>query len=251
LTFRFTAKQLRSIHPDHLGFILASSHCCNELTSVSPYLIFEHDLEAANEVEKAFIHLRFFTLVRLQIGKFVEYRDLCNKYVGAIRKTFPATARKIGVRSSAISRRIKAARWAETVRNKVAFHFDTNYALGALDKVDAEQKLKFIVGRMRGVAAFDFADRIIVNSMFLEAGAGDESKGEHIVLKWASGLQRQIADFHAETMQELFAQYGLMKTHEEMELRDDYCANPGSVCISLSTFDTGQQNKPIVSGVKR
>src|SRR5215216_2980688 len=71
--FRFTAKQLRAVHSDHLGFILASSHCCNELTSVSPYLIFEHELEEANEVEKAFILIRFFTLVRFQIAKIFEY----------------------------------------------------------------------------------------------------------------------------------------------------------------------------------
>ena len=237
-TVRFTAKQLRSIHPDHLGFILASSHCCNELTSVSPYLIFEHDLAKANEVEKAFLLIRFFTLVRFQIAKIFEYRDLSNGYVAKIRKTFPATAEKLGQRSAVITRRIRAARWAETVRNKVAFHFDAAYALQALANLTPDHELSFVVGRMRGVTAFDFADRILAGAMFLEAGGGDTDAGRDVVKTWTIELQNQIADFHAQTMEELFQQYGLLRKREETELRDCYCAAPGSVAVPLSTFDT-------------
>jgi type IV secretory pathway TraG/TraD family ATPase VirD4 len=103
---RFTAKQLGSMHADHLGFIIASSHCCNELLALSPYLIFEQDSEKANEVEKSFIDVRFFTIVRMQIAKIFEYRDLCNGYVRRIRKTFPSTAEKVAERSRSILGRL-------------------------------------------------------------------------------------------------------------------------------------------------
>lgn len=234
--YRFTAKQLRSIHPDHVGFILASSHCCNELTSVAPYLIFEQDTDEVNEVEQALILIRFFTLVRLQIGKIFEYRDLCNEYVAKIRRTFPATAERIGERSKLISRRIRAAGWAETVRNKVAFHFDSSYAAEALNNLTPDHELKFIVGQTRGVTAFDFADRILTAAMFIEAGKGDYEAGRDAVQKWTIELQSEIAAFHARTIQEIFQQYGLMKEAEELELRDQYCSSPGKAFIPIAAL---------------
>jgi hypothetical protein len=235
--FRFTAKQLGSMHPDHLGFILASSHCCNELTSLSPYLIFEQNSLYANEVEKSFIQIRFFTIVRMQIAKIFEYRDLCNGYVGRIRKTFPATAEKVAERTRTISRQINSARWAETVRNKVAFHFDAQYAVQCLKNLPQDESLSFIVGRMRGITSFDFADRVLVGSMFLEAGSGDHDAGQDIVKNWTIGLQNRIVDFHAQTMEELCNHYGLLGRREECELRDQYCATKGEICIPLSTSE--------------
>ena len=236
-TFRFTAKQLQAIHSDHLGFVLASSHCCNELTCLSPYIIFEFDIEQANDIEKAFINLRFFTIVRMQIAKIFEYRDLCNQYIGKIRKTFPAMATKLSDGSREISRRINEAKWAATVRNKIAFHFDASYALQALGDVPPKQELRFIVGRMHGVTDFDFADRVLVRAMFLEAGAGNEELGKDVVRTWTIQLQKQITTFHAAAIEQIFTPYGLLQSPVEGELRDSYCAEPGSIATPLSTTD--------------
>jgi hypothetical protein len=240
--YRFTAKQLGSMHPDHLGFILASSHCCNELMTLASYFIFEHRGESANEIEKSFIDIRFLTLVRMQIGKIFEYRDLCNGYVKQIRKTFPSTADKVAERSRIISRQIGSARWAETLRNKVAFHFDASYALDCFKKVPDSVNLNFIVGRMRGVTAFGFADRVLAASMFSEAGSGDAEAGKDIVREWAIGLHIKILDFHAQTMDDLGRQYGLLGKCEESELRDEYCGTRGKTCIPLTTFEPSEGN---------
>jgi hypothetical protein len=83
----------------------------------------------------------------------------------------------------------------------------------------------------------NFADRILVASMFGEAGNGDQQVGADTVRKWTIELQRLITQFHAQTVQEVFSSYGLIGTPEEMELRDKFCANPGSVCIPLTTFE--------------
>jgi hypothetical protein len=233
---RFSAEQLRSIHHDHLGFILASSHCCNELNSVSPYIIFEQNLEELNQAERSFIQIRLFTVIRFQIAKIFEYRDLCNTYISNIRKTYPATAKKLESKSKIISRRIAAAHWAKTVRNKVAFHYDASYALDCLKAAPADQELYFFAGQIRGLTAFDFADRILVNSMFADAGGGDTSKGRDVVMQWSIELQSLITKFHAETVGEIFKFAGLWKNQEEMEIRDKYCAVPGTTCIPLSTL---------------
>lgn len=243
--YRFTAKELSSVHSDHLGFVLASSHCCNELTSLSPYLVFEHDSEMANEIEKSFIDIRFLTLVRMQISKIFEYRDLCNGYVGRIRKTFPATSEKVAELSRVISRQINSARWAETVRNKVAFHFDAAYAIKSFQKVPQNETLDFIVGRMRGVTAYGFAERTLAGAMFLEAGSGDSHKGQDIVRDWTLGLQFQIIDFHAQTMAEIFSNYGLMRKFEECELRDQYCGTKGEICIPIVTVEPSDWNQSV------
>lgn len=240
--YRFTAEKLGSMHPDHLGFVLASSHCCNELTALSPYLVFEHDSTTANETEKTFIDMRFLTVVRTQIAKIFEYRDLCDGYVGKIRKTFPGMANKVAERSREISRQINSAGWAKTVRNKVAFHFDPSYAVKSFEKVPQDEELNFIVGRMRGVTAFGFADRVFTGSMFFEAGSGDVNAGQDIVRDWTIGLQTKIVDFHAETMDELFRHYGLMAKAEECELRDGFCGMRGKDCIPLAPFESADEN---------
>lgn len=241
--FRFSADELRSLHPDHLGFILASSHCCNELTAILPFLIFDKHIDDATETEDAILQVRFFTIVRFQIAKIFEYRDLCNKYISKARKTFPDTADKIGKRFKSISRLIKSATWAETVRNKVAFHFDAAHALDALKHLSPDHELRFYVGRMRGLTVYDFADRALVAAMFFDAGSGDPEKGADVVRTWTLQLNGQITDFHAQTLQELFEHHGLMKRRDEVELRDQYCAVPGTTFIPLSSPDHHEQRQ--------
>jgi hypothetical protein len=233
--FHFSARRLQTIHADHLGFLIASSHCCNELICVMPYLIFEQDIEDANEVERAMINIRFFTIVRHQIAKIFEYRELCNDYVGRIRKTFPSLAESVQAESKLISRRINAAKWAEAVRNKVAFHFDAQYAAEILMRTPPDQELAFMAGKYRGVTVFDFADRIIVDAMFLDAGNGDRELGLNVVREWTIELQRQIEGFHAKIVRQIFSQYGIFQNQEQSEIRDAWCALPGQVAIPLST----------------
>ena len=63
----FTAKQLRATPSRCLGFLIASGHCCDERAILLPYIIFEHDLETATDVETAFILTRKFTIDRILI----------------------------------------------------------------------------------------------------------------------------------------------------------------------------------------
>lgn len=233
--FRFSAKQLQQIHPDHIGFLIASSHCCNELISVMPYIIFEQDIEHANEVEKAIINVRFFTIVRHQIAKIFEYRELCNAYIGKIRKTFPAMVETVQQEAKLVSGQINNARWAQTIRNKVAFHFDAAYAADILNRTPSDQELIFIAGKYRGQTIFDFADRIIVQAMFFDAGDGDRAVGEDVVRKWTITIQRQIEQFHAKIVRRIFEQYGIFRNEELSEIRDAWCAVPGQIAIPLST----------------
>jgi hypothetical protein len=233
--FRFSARQLQTIHADHLGFLIASSHCCNELICVMPYIIFEQDIEEANEVERALINIQFFTIVRHQIAKIFEYRELCSDYLGRIRKTFPSLAESVREETKLISRRISAAVWAQVVRNKVASHFDAQYAAEILRRTPPNQELIFIVGKHRGQTAFDFADRIIVEAMFFDAGNGDRELGLNVVREWTIELQRQIEEFHAKVVRQIFSQYGIFQNQEQSEIRDAWCASPGQVAVPLST----------------
>src|SRR6202022_193405 len=81
--FGFDAKRLRAIPRQYLGFLVASGHCCNELSILLPYIIFEHDLTNANEFETAFIQTRKFTIDRVIISKIVEHGNLCAKFFKA------------------------------------------------------------------------------------------------------------------------------------------------------------------------
>lgn len=104
--------------------------------------------------------------------------------MGRIRKTFPSLAESVREEAGLISHRISDAKWAQVVRNKVAFHFDDQYAAEILKRTPPNQELIFIAGKHRGQTAFDFADRIIVEAMFLDAGNGDRELGLNVVKEW-------------------------------------------------------------------
>src|SRR6185437_1068369 len=97
------------------------------------------------------------------------------------------------------------------------------------------QELAFIVGKYRGQTAFDFADRIIVEAMFLDAGGGNRESGQDIVKQWTIQLQRQIEQFHAKIVGQIFEQYGIFQNKEAGEIRDNWCAVLGQIAIPLST----------------
>jgi hypothetical protein len=201
-----------------------------------PYIIFEQDIEEANEVERALINIRFYTIVRHQIAKIFEYHKLCGSYVGRIRRTFPSLAESVREEVGLISHQISTAKWAQTLRNKVAFHFDAQYAAELLGRTAPDQELTFIAGRFRGLTAFDFADRIIVEAMFLDAGNGDREFGRKNVMHWTMELQRQIEHFHAKVVGKIFTQYGIFQNEEVGEIRDAWCAAPGNIAVPLSTL---------------
>src|ERR1700728_1085682 len=81
--FRFDAKGLRAVPRDYVGFLVASGHCCNELSILLPYIIFEHDLTDADEFEAAFIQIRKFRIDRVIISKIVEHGELCARFFKA------------------------------------------------------------------------------------------------------------------------------------------------------------------------
>jgi hypothetical protein len=109
--------------------------------------------------------------------------------------------------------------------------------MDCFNKMPKDENLNFIVSRMRGVTAFGFAEQVLAGSMFLEAGSGDATTGHDIVRDWTIGLQFKIIDFHAQTMDELFRQYGLINKGEECELRDEYCAKRGEICIPITALE--------------
>jgi hypothetical protein len=131
--FRFDARKFRKIPKRYLGFLVASGHCCNELTILLPYIIFEHELMDANEFEAAFIQTRKFTIDRIIISKIVEHGELCSKFFKANED--PTDTRLLELKKSyePIAARISSAKWARVMRNKISFHYDPEHALNALD----------------------------------------------------------------------------------------------------------------------
>lgn len=81
--------------------------------------------------------------------------------------------------------------------------------------------------------------------MFSDAGSGDANVGQDIVRDWAIGLQFKIVDFHAQTMDDICRQYGLLAKPEECELRDQYCGTPGEICIPIAPLEPSESVSPI------
>ena len=159
--FRFDAKRLRLVPTYYLGFLIASSHCCNELAIFLPYILFEHEFTTRRRRQCAFILTRKFTVDRRLISKIVEYGELCSKFFKDHTDPHDLLLAEFSASYKPIAAKIKSAKWARILRNKISFHYDPQQANAALSKLDDAHPLGIIAGRIKGVTLFDFAEEIV------------------------------------------------------------------------------------------
>ena len=235
--FRFDAKHLRKVPERYFGFLIASGHCCNELAILLPYILFEHDLRRANDVECAFILTRKFTIDRILISKIVEYGELCLKFFDDKNGPSDTLLLELSKNYEPIAAQIKSAKWARILRNKISFHYDYQQAISALNKLDDNHPLQLIAGKIKGVTLFDFAEEIVSRPIFEAAGGGDIGKGMDIASKFIVSLVSSITSFHARMTIALFKSFVMISERVQSDLREKYCAAPSEirVPISLST----------------
>ncbi|MDH2382079.1 hypothetical protein [Bradyrhizobium sp. CER78] len=197
--FRFTAGDLRKIERQALGFLVASSHCCNELVSLMPYIVFEQSLESTNDVESALILARRYTIDRIIVSKIVEYHDLCQKF---FRQDMMSDEfhRDLKKEYEQIATSLKAGDWARIQRNTMSFHYDAKFAAESLDKLDGSHPLRMILGRMSGVTLFEFSEEILSRPIFERARRGDIGEGMDAVARFIVRSIRAIRNFHSRAM---------------------------------------------------
>jgi hypothetical protein len=231
--FQFTAKQLRAVPPEFLGFLIASGHCCNELAILLPYIIFEHDIAVSNEAETALILARKFTIDRILVSKIIEYNELCEKALGGRKGTTDALMLEMQRNYEPIADRIKAAKWARVLRNKISFHYDVAHGIGALNRLADDHPMRFIAGRIKGLTLFDFAEEIVARPIFEMAGEGHIGRGMDVTHKFIRDLVNLITSFHAKATISIFRTFGMLSERIQSEIRDQYCAGPGDVRVPL------------------
>ena len=232
--FRFDAKRLRAIPRDYLGFLVASGHCCNELAILLPYIIYEYDLKRANDFEAAFILTRKFTIDRILISKIFEYGKLCSKFFKRHRTSADPFLSELAKTFEPIAAKIRDAKWAAILRNTISFHYDPQYALKSLDRLDDNHQLRLMAGRLKGLTLFEFAEEITSRPIFEEAGDGDIGKGMDAANAFILDLVSTITTFHARASISMFKAHGMVSERIQMKLRNRYCAAPGDVRIPIS-----------------
>jgi hypothetical protein len=232
--FQFTAKQLRNVSRDYIGFPVASSHCCNELVILLPYIMYEHDIRRANDFETAFILTRKFTVDGIIISKIFEYWKLCLKFFKQNEASSDPFFSELNRAFDPIAAEIKAAKWVAILRNKISFHYDQKHALSALDGHPDDHPLRRMAGRLKGLTLFEFAEEISSRPILEEAGNGDIGKGMEVVNTFLVQLVNKITRFHADATGSIFAAYGMLSAPTKMKLRNKYCAAPGEVRIPIS-----------------
>ena len=96
------------------------------------------------------------------------------------------------------------------MRNKISFHYDRDYSLAAVGKLDDDHPLKLIVGRIKGITLFDFAEEIVARPTFEEAGGGDIGRGMDVANKFIVDLVGAITSFHARATISMFKAFGML-----------------------------------------
>jgi hypothetical protein len=232
--FTFDAKRFRAIPRRYLGFLVASGHCCNELSILLPYIIFEHDLTNANEFEAAFIQTRKFTVDRVIISKIVEHGELCSKFFKANKDPSDAQLLQLKKAYEPIAAKINSAKWARVMRNKISFHYDPEQALNALDLLDDNHPLRLMAGTIKGLTLLEFAEEITSRPIFESAGSGDIGSGMDAANAFIRDLVGEITRFQSQATVAMFKSFGMVSERIQTELRDRYCAAPGEVRMPIS-----------------
>jgi len=232
--FRFSAQQLRAIPPHRLGFLIASGHCSNELAILLPYIIFEHDLTRANDVEVAFILTRKFTIDRIIISKIVEYGNLCSKFFRHSKGSSDQLVQELQKEFAPIEEKLRAAKWARILRNKISFHYDPDHAMAALAALDFAHPLRLIAGRIKGLTLFDFAEEIVSRPTFEAAGDGDIGAGMDAANRFIVDLVGSITTFHARATISMFKAHELLTERVQLDIRERYCGSPDRMRVPLS-----------------
>jgi hypothetical protein len=232
--FRFDAKKLRAIPTRYLGFLVASGHCCNELAILLPYVIFEHDLKRANDFEAAFILTRKYTIDRILISKIVEYGELCLKFFKGGDGSSDPLLMQLSKNYEPIAAKIKSAKWARILRNKISFHYDPQHGLEALNRLDDDHPLRLMAGRIKGLTLFEFAEEITSRPIFEAAGKGDIESGMDVANTFILDLVGSITSFHAQATISMFKAFGVVSERSQMKLRKKYCAAPEDIRVPIS-----------------
>jgi hypothetical protein len=232
--FHFDAKKFRAIPRRYLGFLVASGHCCNELCILLPYIIFEHDQTNANEFEAAFIQTRKFTVDRIIISKIVEHGELCAEYFKVNKESTDEPLLELKKAYEPIADKIKSAKWARIMRNKISFHYDPAQALDASDLLDDNHPLRLMAGTIKGLTLFEFAEEITSRPIFETAGSGDIGRGMNVAHAFIRDLVGEITRFQSQATIAMFKSFGMVSERIRTELRDEYCAAPGEVQMPIS-----------------
>jgi hypothetical protein len=232
--FQFDAKKLRAVPREYLGFLVASAHCCNEIAILLPYIIYEHDLKRANEVEVAFILTRKFTVDRILISKIFEYGKLWSKFLKGHQRSADPFIAELAETFDPIAAKIKAAKWVAVLRNTISFHYDSQQALTSLDRLDENHSLRIVSGWLKGLTLFEFAEEITSRPIFELAGKGDIAGGIDAANAFILELVNTITAFQAHATISMFRKHGMVSERIQMKLRDRYCAAPGDVRIPIS-----------------
>jgi hypothetical protein len=198
-----------------------------------PYIIYEHDLTRANDFEIAFILTRKFTVDRILISKIFEYSKLCSKFFKRHQDTDPFLS-KLAEMFEPIAAKVKDAKWAAILRNTISFHYDPEYALTSLDRLDYNHPLSLMAGRIKGLTLFEFAEEITSRPIFEAAGSGDIGRGMDIANTFIVELVNSITTFHASATKSMFKNHGMVSERTTMKLHSKYCAAPEDMHIPIS-----------------
>jgi hypothetical protein len=232
--FQYSAKQLKALDQSVLGFLIASGHCCNELSVLMPYIVFEQSLKDANDIEAAFILTRRFTIDRIIVSKIVEYDEMWRRFLKMSADVHAEFLKELIDRYRPIAEEIKAAKWARILRNKASFHFDGEYAYEALMNLDDEHPLRLFAGRIKGITLFDLSEEAISQRLFRLAGDGDVGNGMAVVEKFVREMIGSITSFHAQVAISVMKKHGILAQRQQCQMRDQYCAVPGELRVPLS-----------------
>jgi hypothetical protein len=220
--------------------MIASGHCCNEIAILLPYIVFEQEQIDANEFESAFILCRRFIIDRILISKIVEYGDMCSRFFDDNQDSADTTLADMAKAYEPIEAQLKSAKWARILRNKISFRYDQTHALSALTELHDDHPLRLLAGRLKGLTLFEFAEEIVSRPIFESAGKGDIGKGMDVTNSFIIKLVSAITTFHAKATISLFKKHGMISERIQTEIREKYCARPGTVRIPLSVSVTSK-----------
>jgi hypothetical protein len=216
-----------------LGFLLASCHAFNEVSSLVPLTIFGNKDPNRNEAELAFLMVRQLTILRLLLSKLYEWNNICVQHKKTLKRKVLQDA-YFDENYGGVEEIFARFDWLPRVRNKLTFHYDRDALLEGFRRMEADTRLVFAAGKIQGLTVFGFAEEAASQGLISDLGNGDLQAGLRAAHDAALDLYRAMFNFMPYYVMAILREYKITSSYTDMAISADLLRDPAELTIPLA-----------------
>ena len=184
VVFSLTTNELLSLKPEERDFLLTSSFIMNDIRFYWS-LMSRSPIDANSEYLRSMQTVRWLWSSR-KLASVIYEADLA---LGAFIARLPVAklASDVSPRISKVNNKSPFKKLAETIRNKAAYHYDTEVLAAKLSEFSPDQNHRLFAHDQRGNSISELGEQIYTLQLLLNADKSSSAEGFNNWLEACSG----------------------------------------------------------------